>query len=104
MSDEFSDLSLSRVDCPHCGATWINGKHIWNTGASSDNSEADLAGLVCNTAHGDVSQCINPKKGDTTGDTWAKRAEDLVIGLDAVTKRLEDQRKAYRDKFGEDPM
>ena len=41
---ELSDLSLSRTECPKCGAVWINGKHTWATGAAG--SEKDLASLV----------------------------------------------------------
>tara|TARA_B100000676_G_scaffold264914_1_gene277548 strand:- start:2215 stop:2511 length:297 start_codon:yes stop_codon:yes gene_type:complete len=69
----FSDLKLERKECAKCGATWINGKHIWRgTGASGDSSELDLAGLVCNN-YGD-DQCINPMKGKTGGETWEYRA------------------------------
>ena len=58
-SREFSDLTLSRAECPKCGAVWMNGQHTWATGAKG--SEEDLAGLVCNTLGN--YQCINPKKG-----------------------------------------
>ena len=27
---EYSDLSMTRVECPKCGATWINGQHYWS--------------------------------------------------------------------------
>jgi len=75
MSDkELSYLSLSRVECPKCGAVWINGQHRWS-GTGSIGSELDLAGLVCNE-HGD-EQCINPLKGMEGGDTWDSRMEDL---------------------------
>ena len=48
---ELSDLTLDRKECEKCGATWINGQHVWRgTGNTSDSSEADLAGLVCNKA------------------------------------------------------
>ena len=50
-------------------ATWINGQHMWNTGRTGN--ELDLAGLVCNKLGDD--QCINPIRGDETGDTWEKR-------------------------------
>ncbi len=70
---ELSNLSLSRKECPKCGAIWMNGKHTWATGAAG--SERDLAGLVCNKL-GDY-QCINPEKGVEGGDTWDKRMEDL---------------------------
>lgn len=55
--------------CDRCGAKWIDGVHFWSTGARGN--EADLAGLVCNTI--DEPNCINPKKGDETGDTFQKR-------------------------------
>ena len=70
---EFSDLKIERVECEHCGATWINGQHRWNTGCTSNNSELDLAGLVCNTPHGDPNLCKNPARGKEGGDTWEKR-------------------------------
>ena len=80
MSDkETSDLSMSRVQCPHCDAVWINGKHYWQTGCTSDTSELDLAGLVCNTSYGDRSKCINPKVGMEGGDTWNQRLTYLEI-------------------------
>ena len=71
---EMSDLSMSRAECPKCGATWINGQHRWS-GTGVRGSEIDLAGLVCNKL-GDF-QCINPKKGQDGGDTWEKRLEFL---------------------------
>ena len=71
---QFSDLSMSRAECPKCGATWINGEHRWS-GTGVKGSELDLAGLVCNKL-GDF-QCINPAKGKDGGDTWEKRMEDL---------------------------
>ena len=71
---QFSDLSMSRVECPKCGATWINDQHYWS-GTGRVGNELDLAGLVCNSI-GDF-QCINPKKGQTGGDSWEKRMEDL---------------------------
>ncbi len=75
---ELSDFSLTRSECPKCGAVWINGQHIWSgTGNQTQNSEADLAGLVCNTL-GDHT-CINPAKGDEGGVTWEKRLNNLSI-------------------------
>ena len=71
---ELSDLSLTRKECPKCGAIWINGEHRWG-GTGNRGSELDLAGLVCNKL-GD-SSCINPLKGRDGGDTWAKRLEFL---------------------------
>ena len=57
--------------CGKCGAKWIDGQLYWATGAAG--KEEDLAGLVCNNLGDD--QCINPKRGDVSGDTWAKRDE-----------------------------
>ena len=73
----FSDVSLERRECSHCGAVWMNGVHYWATGASSPGSDRDLAGLVCNTPHGDSTKCINPQLGQEGGDTWEKRLKDL---------------------------
>ena len=72
MSDkETSDFSVSRLECSHCGAMWINGQHYWATGAKGN--ELDLSSLVCNTPHGSAGKCINPQIGAEGGDTWAKR-------------------------------
>ena len=73
-SRKYSDLSMTRVECPKGGATWINGEHYWS-GTGRKGNELDLAGLVCNTM-GDF-QCINPAKGKEGGDSWNKRMEDL---------------------------
>ena len=70
---EFSDLSLSRAECPKCRAVWINGQHYWATGAIGN--DLDLAGLVCNKLGN--HQCINPRRGADGGDTWEKRMEEL---------------------------
>ncbi len=82
MTREFSDLKLERVECPKCGAVWINGQHRWS-GTGAKGSNLDLAGLVCNTL-GDF-QCINPAKGQEGGDTWAKRL--------AFLEKLENEHK-----------
>lgn len=71
---EMSDLTITRAECPKCGAVWINGQHYWS-GTGKVGNELDLAGLVCNKLGN--FQCINPKKGSDGGDTWAKRLEDL---------------------------
>ena len=68
---ELSDLSMSRAECPKCGAVWINGQHYWS-GTGKKGNDLDLAGLVCNKLGN--HQCINPKKGDTGGQTWEYRA------------------------------
>tara|TARA_Y100001937_G_scaffold120373_1_gene177481 strand:+ start:172 stop:462 length:291 start_codon:yes stop_codon:yes gene_type:complete len=89
MDKEFSDFKLERKECAKCGATWINGQHVWRgTGASGDSSELDLAGLVCNN-YGD-HQCINPMKGQTGGQTWEYRA-GYIDGM------LEGRKKAMTD-------
>ena len=70
---QLSDLKLDRKECEKCGATWINGVHVFRgTAASYSDSELDLAGLVCNKL-GD-ERCINPSKGIDGGQTWAWRA------------------------------
>jgi len=76
MSNEkqMSDLSLTRTECPKCGALWINGEHYWS-GTGKKGNELDLAGLVCNKL-GD-STCINPCVGKEGGVTWAQRLTQL---------------------------
>lgn len=59
-------------ECTKCGAKWIDGQHYWSTG--SLGNEDDLAGLVCNSLGDD--QCINPKRGSTSGDTWKARFDE----------------------------
>ncbi len=96
---EFSDLKIERKECAKCGAIWINGQHMWATG--NKGSEADLAGLVCNKL-GDA-QCINPIRGDESGDSWASRLGDMETGFKAKRERLEDQRARFKEEYGEDP-
>jgi hypothetical protein len=96
MDNEFSDFKLERKECEKCGATWINGKHVFRgTGSSSENSELDLAGLVCNKYGNE--QCINPKKGQEGGQTWEYRA-GYIDGVFAEKKK---QMEDMRDKFGD---
>jgi len=71
---EMSDLSMSRAECPKCGAVWINGQHYWS-GTGKKGNELDLAGLVCNKLGN--HQCINPCKGQDGGTTWEDRLEQL---------------------------
>lgn len=62
--------------CPTCEAKWIDGQHYWAT--NKKGNEKDLAGLVCNNlANG--RPCINPCKGDETGDTWKKRFDRMDV-------------------------
>ncbi|QBQ74990.1 hypothetical protein RW110999_112 [Cyanophage S-RIM4] len=71
---ETSDLSMTRAECPKCGALWLNGQHYWS-GTGKEGDPHDLAGLVCNKL-GDHT-CINPCKGSDSGITWAKRLQQL---------------------------
>ena len=96
MSKELSDLKLERKECPKCGATWINGKHVFRgTAASYDKSELDLAGLVCNKLGN--HQCINPKKGQDGGQTWEYR----MGFIDGVMKEKKESMERMRD-MGDD--
>ena len=89
MTKELSDLKLERKECPKCGATWINGTHVFRgTAASYDKSELDLAGLVCNT-RGDET-CINPMKGKDGGQTWEYRAGYIDGLVEGRTKAMTD--------------
>ncbi|MBT5106976.1 MAG: hypothetical protein HOM20_12405, partial [Porticoccaceae bacterium] len=58
------------------------------TAASYDNSELDLAGLVCNKLGNE--QCINPKKGQDGGQTWAYRAGFVDGAIKAKRDALND--------------
>ena len=59
MADE-PVFKMDRVECPKCGAVWLNGQHYWS-GTGAEGNEFDLAGLVCNEYGNE--QCINPAKG-----------------------------------------
>ena len=84
---ELSDLKLDRKECEKCGAIWINGQHVWGgTGKTSENSELDLAGLVCNKLGN--HQCINPKKGQDGGQTWEYRSGYIEGKIDERKKML----------------
>ena len=86
MDKEVSDLTLSRVECPKCGAIWMNGQHYWSTGKLGD--EKTLSNLVCGLK--DFKECINPqhKTGHIYGekDTWQKRAGKL----NKITQELDN--------------
>lgn len=85
---ELSDLSMTRAECPKCGAVWINGEHYWS-GTGKKGNELNLAGLVCNK-FGNF-QCINPMKGSDGGDTWEKRMEDLDKNGPEMDKDMRDK-------------
>ena len=87
---QLSDLTLERKECEKCGATWVNGKHVFRgTAASYADSELDLAGLVCNKLGN--HQCINPCKGSDSGDTWEKRMADLDKFGKSQAEKWEDR-------------
>lgn len=69
--------------CPKCGAKWMGDQLYWATG--KPGKEEDLAGLVCNKVKD--SQCINPKLGDETGQTWEKRLKQM----DQFKNRLSEE-------------
>jgi|TARA_R100000482_G_C5049921_1_gene112255 hypothetical protein len=93
---EFSDLKLERRECEKCGAAWINGQHVWGgTGNTSESSELDLAGLVCNKLGN--HQCINPMKGKEGGQTWEYRAGYIDGMITERKKNIQDM----NDRFGD---
>ena len=93
---QLSDLKLDRKECEKCGATWINGVHVFRgTAASYTNSELDLAGLVCNKLGN--HQCINPKKGQDGGDTWEYRAGYI----DGMIKGKKDAMEDFNNRLGD---
>ena len=55
--------------CPVCESRWIGDQLYWCTG--KEGCPHDLAGLLCNDIND--SNCINPCKGSTSGQTWEKR-------------------------------
>ena len=72
--------------CSKCGAHWIEGQLYWRTGAKGNDE--DLAGLVCNRLPDeDIPECINSKRGDTTGQTWEYRRGFVDGALDQAMKQ-----------------
>ena len=71
---DLSDLSVDRIECPKCSATWLDGEHYWS-GTGKKGNELDLAGLVCNNFGDDT--CINPCRGSDGGVTWVERLTQL---------------------------
>ena len=51
--------------------------------------ELNLASLVCNVA--DADECINPKKGQTGGETWEDRMNAVTELMEAEKKRQEEE-------------
>lgn len=70
--------------CSICGANWINDQLYWS-GTQKKAMEIDLAGLVCNNLPSEkISGCINPKRGETGGDTWQKRLDFIDNQMDKI--------------------
>ena len=67
---------MNQKQCPHCEAKWINGQHYWN-GTGNLGDEEQLASLICDNPQMGHETCINPSKGKTKGDGWAKREQNL---------------------------
>ncbi len=93
-NQELSDLSITRKECEKCGATWINGKHVWR-GTGNEGNELDLASLICNEYGNE--QCINPMKGTDGGQTWAYRAGYIDGAIVEKKKSMEQLRDLGRD-------
>ena len=76
----FSDLSLSRKECPKCGAIWINNEHYWSGTGVNKSNELDLAGLVCNKL-GMINASIlsRGKVGGDTGSSVSKISKSLPM-------------------------
>ena len=72
---EFSDLTMSRAECPKCGATWINGEHRWSGTGVKGSRVRSCWISICNKLSD--FQCINPSKGKDGGDNWERRLADL---------------------------
>ena len=71
--------------CEKCGAKWIDTQLFWATGKSGTNE--DLAGLVCNyLPDNDIGLCINPKRGDTSGQTWEYRRGYIDGAMSEVSR------------------
>ena len=61
----------------------MDSQLYWSTGSKGTNE--DLAGLVCNQVN-DPGKCINPSRGDTTGQTWEYRRGFVDGALDQAMK------------------
>ena len=46
MSNDFSDLKLERKECEKCGATWINGQHVWRGTGAQTKDRAQVHHLI----------------------------------------------------------
>ena len=75
---------MENKSCLKCGATWMDSQLYWATGSKGTNE--DLAGLVCNQVD-EPDKCINPCRGDTTGQTWEYRRGFVDGALDQALKQ-----------------
>ena len=75
---------MENKSCLKCGATWMDSQLYWATGAKGTNE--DLAGLVCNQVES-PEECINPCRGDTTGQTWEYRRGFVDGALEEALKQ-----------------
>ena len=75
---------MENKSCLKCGATWMGSQLYWATGAKGTNE--DLAGLVCNQVD-NPEECINPCRGDTTGQTWEYRRGFVDGALEEAMKQ-----------------
>lgn len=90
--------SFNSTSCTKCGASWLNGQLYWSTGQEGDPH--DLAGLVCNNIPDndpEKSNCINPCKGSTSGQTWEMRAMMIETLLKEKKRDLENLRDQFED-------
>ena len=86
--------------CTKCGATWFDGQLFWATGAHG--SEADLAGLVCDSLQGEetVINEINDLRENHTGQesTWErwKRIDQLDLEMRQKMIREKELEVGYK--------
>jgi hypothetical protein len=59
----------------------VNDQLYWSTGKEA--SELDLAGLVCNLLPPEKG-CINPKRGQSGGQTWEMRQKIVERVIDEI--------------------
>lgn len=73
------DCKIKCYFCTVCGIKMDNGVFYYSHNNTLVSPE-DLAGVVCNNIMSNpekYEKCINPQKGNTTGDSFKKRLEFL---------------------------